>query len=138
MRVSLANSPNGALTCFHAWPSASSVPWLSLSAWAHGLGIDHLGHHPAVRDVRVVETRQGEHRRPEIGVIRPERGALAQVLDPGPDDPDPGRGDLGLDPAMVPGERLVRGGAVLGRKTQAVGPVVVVKSHGVVDDAFRK
>ena len=30
------------------------------------------------------------------------------------------------------------GGAVLGRNTQAVPPVVVVKSHGVADDALRK
>ena len=34
----MAKSPNGALTCFQAWPSASSVPWLSLSAWATALG----------------------------------------------------------------------------------------------------
>ena len=37
--VSMENEPNGALTCFHAAPSASSEPWLSFSAFGTALSV---------------------------------------------------------------------------------------------------
>src|SRR5436305_1417135 len=63
---------------------------------------------PPVMAVVVLQADQGQHRRAEIGVIRPGLVGSRALVDSRSDHADPGGGDLVLDVAMVPGEALAR------------------------------
>src|SRR5229473_8465161 len=68
-----------------------------------------LHDHPSIVGVIVLQSQQGQHRGPHIGMIGPRLVVDASLLDARTDKPEPGLGNLRLNAAMHPGERWVDG-----------------------------
>src|SRR5439155_3569788 len=70
--------------------------------------IERLHDDPPVMDVVVDQPEEGQHRRSDVRVIRPDRIDLAHPADAGAHVAHPGRRYLVLDIAVVPREALIR------------------------------
>src|SRR5262249_21298033 len=66
--------------------------------------LDYLEQGPAVVAVVVGESDEGQHRRPDVGMIREDCAGLAQLTDSRANHAQPCVGDVVLNVAMVPGE----------------------------------
>src|ERR1700733_116145 len=54
-----------------------------------------------------LQSQQLQHRGAHVGMIAEECSGLSELVDAGPDYPEPGRCNLRLNIAMVPGESVV-------------------------------
>src|SRR6202008_4387732 len=74
-----------------------------------GPALKFLGKQPAVMSVCIGESEQAQHRRADVSMICPGVVIGSIFLYTRSYQAKPGRGDLRLDPAMVPGESIGRG-----------------------------
>ena len=80
---------------------------------------------PPVVNVGIRRPSRPKHCRPHVGVIGPSLIVLASGAMPGPDKAHPGIGDLGLNPAVIPGKCICRRslGTVIQGELQLAAPV---------------
>ena len=63
--------------------------------------VDDFEQHPAVVGVIVLELRQAQDGRPDVGVVGKHSVGQAELADAGADDTEPGAHDLALEVAVV-------------------------------------